>query len=111
MLERWDGVDILMMLFLRRSKNTVNILIKNMLDAFIGGVSYWLVYQDQDMCNIRISYLILTQGHWLGSGLWSKWKSLLWWRPILQLWDAPRSVPKVVLPGKRWYLQKDISNY
>merc|ERR1719193_1370484 len=26
-----------------RSKNTVNILIKNMLDAFIGGVSYWAV--------------------------------------------------------------------
>ena len=26
-----------------RSKNTVNILIKNMLDAFIGGVSYWSV--------------------------------------------------------------------
>ena len=24
-----------------RSKNTVNILIKNMLDVFIGGVSYW----------------------------------------------------------------------
>ena len=23
------------------SKNTVNILIKNMLDAFIGGISYW----------------------------------------------------------------------
>ena len=29
-------------LFLR-SKNTVNILIKNMLDAFIGGVSYWAI--------------------------------------------------------------------
>jgi len=26
-----------------RSKNTVNILIKNMLDAFIGGVSYWTI--------------------------------------------------------------------
>jgi len=26
-----------------RSKNTVNILIKNMLDAFIGGVSYWAI--------------------------------------------------------------------
>ena len=26
---------------LSRSKNTVNILIKNMLDALIGGVSYW----------------------------------------------------------------------
>jgi len=26
-----------------RSKNTVNILIKNMLDAFIGGLSYWAV--------------------------------------------------------------------
>merc|ERR1711962_1245132 len=26
-----------------RPKNTVNILIKNMLDAFIGGVSYWAV--------------------------------------------------------------------
>ena len=24
-----------------RSKNTVNILIKNMLDVFIGGISYW----------------------------------------------------------------------
>merc|ERR1719357_1495938 len=26
-----------------RSKNTVNILIKNMLDAFIGAVSYWCI--------------------------------------------------------------------
>ena len=26
-----------------RSKNTVNILIKNMLDALIGGVSYWAI--------------------------------------------------------------------
>jgi len=26
-----------------RSKNTVNILIKNMLDAFIGGISYWAI--------------------------------------------------------------------
>ena len=26
-----------------RSKNTVNILIKNMLDAFIGGLSYWAI--------------------------------------------------------------------
>ncbi|XP_063591949.1 putative ammonium transporter 1 [Penaeus indicus] len=26
-----------------RSKNTTNILIKNMLDVFIGGISYWLV--------------------------------------------------------------------
>merc|ERR1719499_2857575 len=26
-----------------RTKNTVNILIKNMLDAFIGGVSYWAI--------------------------------------------------------------------
>ena len=26
-----------------RSKNTVNILIKNMLDAFIAGVSYWAI--------------------------------------------------------------------
>jgi len=36
-----------------RSKNTVNILIKNMLDALIGGVSYWaigwaLAYGDDD---------------------------------------------------------------
>ena len=30
-------------LIFSRSKNTVNILIKNMLDAFIGGVSYWAV--------------------------------------------------------------------
>ena len=30
-------------LFLLRSKNTVNILIKNMLDAFIGCVSYWAI--------------------------------------------------------------------
>ena len=26
-----------------RSKNTVNILIKNMLDAFIGATSYWAI--------------------------------------------------------------------
>ena len=26
-----------------RTKNTVNILIKNMLDAFIGAVSYWAI--------------------------------------------------------------------
>ncbi|XP_037783637.1 putative ammonium transporter 1 [Penaeus monodon] len=26
-----------------RSKNTINILVKNMLDVFIGGISYWLV--------------------------------------------------------------------
>ena len=26
-----------------RSKNTVNILIKNMLDALIGGISYWAI--------------------------------------------------------------------
>jgi len=29
--------------FLSRSKNTVNILIKNMLDVFIGGLSYWAI--------------------------------------------------------------------
>ena len=29
--------------FFLRSKNTVNILIKNMLDAFIGGLSYWAI--------------------------------------------------------------------
>ena len=29
--------------FFLRSKNTVNILIKNMLDAFLGGVSYWAI--------------------------------------------------------------------
>ena len=29
--------------YLFRTKNTVNILIKNMLDAFIGGVSYWMI--------------------------------------------------------------------
>ena len=30
-------------LIIPRSKNTVNILIKNMLDAFIGAASYWAI--------------------------------------------------------------------
>ena len=34
---------ILLNKLLFRSKNTVNILMKNMLDAFIGGVSYWII--------------------------------------------------------------------
>ena len=34
---------IFVILILTRSKNTVNILIKNMLDAFIGAASYWAI--------------------------------------------------------------------
>ena len=51
--------------------------------------------------NINISYRTSTQGYWLGSGLWSKWQSLLWWRPVLQLSDALRRVSQVVFPGKK----------
>ena len=56
-----------------RSKNTVNILIKNMLDAFIGGVSYWSV-QSTGLQLSCLTFCIPTmQGHWMGACLWRGW--------------------------------------
>lgn len=47
MYRRKSGVKTRLMpffpLYLTRTKNTVNILIKNMLDVLIGGLAYWAI--------------------------------------------------------------------
>ena len=54
--ECWNYITSvsILLIFLFRSKNTVNILIKNMLDAFIGGVSYWSVYLSRSFQHILL---------------------------------------------------------
>ena len=56
-----------------RSKNTVNILIKNMLDAFIGGVSYWSVESTGLQLSCLTFCIPTMQGHWMGTCLWRGW--------------------------------------
>jgi len=55
-----------------RSKNTVNILIKNMLDAFIG---------------------VILLGSWMGIGVWSWGKSFLWGLRISELQTSLFRIP------------------
>ena len=79
-----------------RSKNTVNILIKNMLDAFIGGVFYWaigwgLAYGAGEMCGDKYVYACACK-RFLELHQWKSGKFIFFAFWLLSFWRVNTSM-------------------